>query len=226
MAEAVEEQVLALQRAADRRLQLAAKRRREAEQQRVRQVDDVEARLAAQPPEQLGDLLGLESALAAQHGDGHLAKALRIDLDLPLRRQPDHPGRVPQPIEDAWRMAEQRHLLLEEDADAAEEHLGAADVAFVGAGRRVDRRQQHVVAAGEQRRGERVVAQAAAAVHLAGAAGEREDSQSESPWERNTTNSEQLIMPPGTRAPGTESRRCSLREAAASSAESSARPRN
>ena len=176
MAEAVEEQILALQRAADRRLQLAAQRRGEAEQQRVRQVDDVEARLAAQPLQQLGDFLGLESALAAQHRDGHLAEAAGVDLDLPLRRQPDHPGRIPQPIEHAWRVPEQRHLLLQEDADAAEEHLRAADVAFVGAGRRVDRRQDDVVAAGEQRRGERVVAQAAAAVHLAGAAREGKDS--------------------------------------------------
>ena len=50
-----------------------------------------------------------------------------------------------------------------------------ADVALVGPRRRVDRRQHDVVAAREQLRGQRVVAQAAPAVHLPGAAGERQN---------------------------------------------------
>ena len=50
-----------------------------------------------------------------------------------------------------------------------------ADVALVGAGRRVDRRQDDIVTAGQERGGQRVVAQTAAAVHRAGAAGEREN---------------------------------------------------
>ena len=50
--------------------------------------------------------------------------------------------------------------------------VALADVALVGAGRGVDRRQHDVVAAREQRGRERVVAQAAAAIHLPRAAGE------------------------------------------------------
>ena len=69
--------------------------------------------------------LRLKPPFPPQHRDRHLAEALRIHLDLALRRQPDDPRRIPQPIEDARRMAEQRHLLLEEHADAAEEHLAS-----------------------------------------------------------------------------------------------------
>ena len=60
-------------------------------------------------------------------------------------------------------------MLLEEDADAAKQHVTAADVTFVGAGRRVDRRENDVVPTREELRREGVVAQAAAAVHAAGA---------------------------------------------------------
>ena len=65
LAEAVEEQILALQRAADRHAQRAAERRGQPDQQRVRQVDDVEAPVRRQPLEQLVDLLALEAVLPA-----------------------------------------------------------------------------------------------------------------------------------------------------------------
>ncbi len=174
--EPVEKQVLSLQRAADRRAELAAQGLRQPEQERVRQVDHVERRLPAQPVEELPDLLRLESSLPPQHRDGHLAEALRIDLDLPLRGQADHPRSIPDAIEHARGTPEQGHLLFEKHADPAEEHLRLAHIAFVGPGGRVDRRQHDVVAAGEEGRGQRVVAQAAAAVHRPGAAGEGENS--------------------------------------------------
>ena len=177
LAEAVEEQVLALQRAADRRLQRPLERFGEPEQQRVGQVDDVEPRLGLQPVEQLRNLLALEALVAAQHRDGHLAEALRIDLDLTLRRELDDPFGVPQAIEHARRVPEDGRVLLEEHADAAEHDVMLADVALVGPRRRIHRRQHDVVPAGHERRRERVVAQAAPAVHLSGAAGERQDSQ-------------------------------------------------
>ena len=103
------------------------------------------------------------------------------------------------------RLAEERDVLLQVDADAAEQHLLAADVGLVGIGRRVERQQRHVVAAAQQLDRQRVVARAGAAVHPRGAGGDRQDIHIRS---RRS----------GTPAPGTESRRCSLRAAAASSA--------
>ncbi len=175
LAESVEEQILTLQRATDRRPELALQRLGQTEQQRIRQVDDVELLFPDEPLEELADFLRLEPVLAAQHRDGHLAQALRIHLDLTLRREPDDPRRVPQAIEHPRRPSEERHLLLEKDADPAEEHLRLAHVPLVGAGRRVHRRQDDVVAAREQGGGQGVVPQAAPAVHLAGAARERQD---------------------------------------------------
>ena len=120
--------------------------------------------------------LAWKPALALEHRDGHLAEAFRVDLDLAPGRELQRPGRVPELVEKARRMPEERRVLLEKHADPAEEHLLAADVRLVGLGRRVDRRQHDVVAAPEQLGRERVVAQAAAAVHAAGAARERQDA--------------------------------------------------
>jgi hypothetical protein len=53
-------------------------------------------------------------------------------------------------------------------ADAPHQHVVAADVRFVGQGGRVDGLQHHVVPARQQLGRERVVTQAAAAVHLSG----------------------------------------------------------
>ena len=108
LAEPVEEQILALQRAADRHAKRTAHRRRQADQQRVRQVDDVEGALGGQPVEHLADLLALEALLPPQHRHRQLAKALGIDLDLALRRHADDPVGIPEPIEQSWRVAEDR----------------------------------------------------------------------------------------------------------------------
>jgi hypothetical protein len=175
LAERVQEQVLSLERAADWRAERAAQRGCQADQQRVGQVDDIERALGGQPVEHLADFLALEALVSAQHRHGQLAEALRIDFDLTLRGHADQPVRVPQPIEQARRMPENRRVLLQVDADAVEEHVARADVPLVGPGRRVDRREDYVVAAREELRGKRIVAQAAAAVHAAGAAGERQD---------------------------------------------------
>ena len=51
-------------------------------------------------------------------------------------------------------------------ANAAEEHLlRPADVVFVGQRRRIEREQRHLVAERDQPRRQRIVAQAAAAIH-------------------------------------------------------------
>ena len=177
LAEAVEEQVLTLQRAADRRLQRPLERFGQPDEQRVGQVDHVEPRLGRQPVEQLGNLLALEALVAAEHRHRHLAEALRIHLDLTLRRELDDPFGIPQAIEHAGRVPEEGRVLLEEDADAAEHDVVLADVAFVGPRRSVHGRQHDVVPARDERRRERVVAQAAPAVHLPGTAGERQNPQ-------------------------------------------------
>ena len=78
-------------------------------------------------------------------------------------------------IEQSWSVPEDRCVLLEEDADPAKEHVTAADVTFVGAGRCVDRRENDVVPTREELRREGVVAETAAAVHAAGPACQRQD---------------------------------------------------
>ena len=165
LADAIEKQILALQRATDGDVQRALQWFGKAKQQRVRQVDDVETRLRLQPVKQLDDLFPLEAAIALQHRNGQLAKALGIDLDLPFRRHLDHPLGIPEAIEHAWCMAKECGVLFEKNADAAEEDVILADVALVRSRRRIDRRQHHVVPARQQLSRKRVVAQATAAIH-------------------------------------------------------------
>src|SRR5215216_2687825 len=76
--------------------------------------------------------------------------------------------RVPQPVEQARRVAEEGRVLFEVDADAAEEDAPAADVRLVRQRRRVERHEHNVVPARQQLRRQRVVAQTTPAVHLRG----------------------------------------------------------
>jgi hypothetical protein len=175
-AELVEEEVVALQGADDGCLQLAPQRLGEPEQQRIREVDDVERLLSSQPFEQLLDLLSpgtpagplsMETVISPRL----FASTLIDRLVASFKR----PRGVPQLVDKPRRVTEQGRVLLEENADPAEEDLLAADVLLVGLRRRVHGRQHDVVAAAQQLGGERVVPQAAAAIHGAGAAGERQD---------------------------------------------------
>jgi hypothetical protein len=115
--------------------------------------------------------------LAAQHRNRHVAQELGIDRNAAAGREPDHGRRVPDEIEHRRRLAEERDVLLQVDADAGEEDARVGDVLFVGARGRVDRQQHHVVAAGHELGRERVVAQARAAVHAPGAGGDDEEAQ-------------------------------------------------
>src|SRR4030095_13616572 len=90
--------------------------------------------------------------------------------------------RAPQPVEQARRVAEERRVLFEVDADAAEEDAPAADVRLVGQGRRVERAQQDVMAARQKLRRQRVIAQATPAVHLRGPGGDVENPHMISDW--------------------------------------------
>ena len=78
-------------------------------------------------------------------------------------------------------------MLLQEHVDPAEVHPVQADVPPLGARRRVGRDQHHLVARVQQRRGQHVVAQAAAAVHVPGTGGDVCDSHrkpyNEPSWE-------------------------------------------
>ena len=94
--------------------------------------------------------------------------------------------RVPQPVEQRGVCRNSGDVLLQVDADAAEEHAAAADVRLVGQRRRVDGQQRDVVAARHQLGGQRVVAQAAAAVHRRRAGGEREDAHRSRPLRRRS----------------------------------------
>ena len=133
---ALQEEVLALQRAAHRPPQGADERRGEAEQQRVGQHDEVERRLPADPLHELHDLLALEAVLAPQHRHRHRAQEARIDAGHGSsgHRAQDRRS-VPHPVEDGRGVPEQRHVLLQVDADPAEEHAVVAHVGLVGEGR-------------------------------------------------------------------------------------------
>ena len=172
----LEEQVLAGERAHDRAPELAPQRRRERRQQRVGQHHHVERRLLLQVAQQLRELLGLVPRFAAQHRDRHVAQQLGVDRDAAAGGRADHGGRVPDEVEDRGRLAEEREVLLQVDADAGEENVRVGDVVLVRARRRVDGQQHHVVPARQELRGERVVAQAGAAVHPGGAGGDGEDA--------------------------------------------------
>jgi hypothetical protein len=171
----LQEQVLPLQRAADGPAQAAAERAGQADEQRVGQHHDVVGRLRLQEVQELQDLLALEAVLALQHRDRQLAQHLRVDRDGAAGQGANDRGRVPDPVEHPRGLPEERHVLLQVHADAAEEHAVVADVGLVGDGGRVDRQQRYVVPAGDHLRGQRVVAEAAPAVHLAGAGGDGQD---------------------------------------------------
>src|SRR5919112_6802763 len=67
IAKPVKKQILTLQRAADRHLESAPQWLRQSEEERVRQIDDVEFRLAHEPIEELAYFLPLKTALASKH---------------------------------------------------------------------------------------------------------------------------------------------------------------
>ncbi len=75
-------------------------------------------------------------------------------------------------------MAEDGRGVLEVDVDGAVEDAVDADVRLVGADRRVDRHQRHVVPQADQRSRERVVVDAGAAEHAGGTGGDVGDLHS------------------------------------------------
>src|SRR5205809_4515233 len=78
-------------------------------------------------------------------------------------------------------MPEQRELLLQVNVDAAEEDALQADVGLVGAGRRIRRNEEGVVPHRDEARDQRVVVQAAAAIHARGAGSDVGDTHT-LPW--------------------------------------------
>src|SRR5688500_9747285 len=115
------------------------------------------------------------SVLAFQHRERQLAERSRIRRYRCRRCGFDEPGCVEQFVEDAWRRAEKFGFLLQVDADAAEEDARFADVRLVGQRRRIERNEHDVVSTRFQLCGERVVAQATAAIHSRRACGDEKD---------------------------------------------------
>ena len=173
--QAIEEEILSLKRAADRTMQIVAQRSGEADEQRVRQIDDVGNRFVGEPVEQLVELLAQHAAIAFEHRDSHIAEQLRIGGNGPACERADDARRVPDPIEKPRRPAEERHVLLQVDADAAEQHALAADVGLVGIRWCVQRQERDVVAARQKLHRQRVVPRAAAAIHPRGASRDRQN---------------------------------------------------
>ena len=156
-------------------MQRAPERRRHRDEQRVRQVDDIGDRLVPGPVHELVELLAQLAAFPLQHGDRHLAEEPGIGGDAAAGERVDDPRRIPQPIEDARQPADDGRVLLQVHADAAEQHVPAADVLVIGQRRRVDRDQGHVVTPRHQLDGQRIVPEAAAAIHPCGTGCDRQD---------------------------------------------------
>ena len=173
--EAVQEEFLALHGATDRPVECPLQRRRERDEQCVRQVDDVGERLRANPVHQLVELPAQSALLALQHGDRQASEHPGIGRDGAARKGLDHTRRVPEAIEQPRHAAKDRRVLLQVDADPTKEHAWATDIGFVGPGRRVHRQQRHIVAERHQLPGQRVVAGAATTVHSGRAGCDREN---------------------------------------------------
>src|SRR5688500_3648643 len=92
-----------------------------------------------------------------------------------MRGPSQHGGRIPNAIQPLRRVAKQRHVLLEVNADAAEEDFFLADIFLVSKGWGVNGEQGYIVATRDQFGGQRVIAQTTAAVHLPGATCEIKD---------------------------------------------------
>ena len=167
LSQPLDEDVLTLQRTAHRTPQRLFERSHQRDQQRVGDVDHVGLRLAAQPVHELRKLFLLQPVLALEHGQGQLTEESWRSLDAPARDGAQEPGGLPQPIEQPWGLAEQRDVLFQVDADASEEDPMLADVRLIGRQRGVRGHERDVVTARQQRRGKRVVAYAAAAIHTA-----------------------------------------------------------
>ena len=171
-----EEDVLPLQGAADRAADRLLERGRQRDQHGIGDVDHVRLRLRAQPVNELVELLPLMAVPALQNRYGQLAQLLRLRLHTALRDRAQQPRRLPQAVEQPGRAAKEAGVLLQVDADAAEEDPVLADAGLVGARGRVERHEEHIVPELSQGLREGVVADAASAVHAAGAGGNRNDA--------------------------------------------------
>jgi hypothetical protein len=173
--ETLEKEILPLQRAAHRSLQRLPQRLRQADEQRVGEIDDVRQRLLVQPLQQLVELLPENALTPFEHRNHQVAEELRIGRERAARERPDDTRGIPPSVHEARRIPEQREVLLKVNADAAKQHTIPADVGFVGGRRRVERQERHLVATGQELDGQCVIARAAPAVHPRGAGSDRED---------------------------------------------------
>src|SRR5262249_15636689 len=111
------------------------------------------------------ELFALIAVLAPQHGHGHLAEHRRRRCNRAFRGGPQREHRIPGPVQEPWKLAEQRPLLLEINTDATEEKLIGADVRLVRPGRRVQRKQDDIMTLGDELARQGIVAQTASAIH-------------------------------------------------------------
>src|SRR3989338_5494307 len=74
-------------------------------------------RPAPAPPPGLLDLLAQHAVLALEHRDRQIPQRARVGGDGAPGDGADHPRRVPEPIEQSRSLPEERHVLLEVDAD-------------------------------------------------------------------------------------------------------------
>ncbi len=120
--------------------------------------------------EQRFEFARLVANLAAQHGEGHLAQIRGTSFGGLPSRPLQHAARCQQIAQPARRAAKERGFLLEIDVDAAEEdrHPGAL-VCFVEGQRQIKWDHQGLVAQLAQSGDQRVIAEATAAIHGAGA---------------------------------------------------------
>ncbi len=167
--QAVEEPIFALQEAKHGSADFGFDAAAEAGEEGVGEADEV-GLLALQPGDERLEFARLVAFLAAQHGKGHLAQIFGARFAGGASGEVEEPGRGEKIMEPAGEFAKEGGLLLEIDADAAEENRAAgALVGFVEGERQIKGRHERVVAEAAQGGDEGVIPHAGAAEHLPGA---------------------------------------------------------
>ena len=106
---------------------------------------------------------------------GRLLQQPRVARHRTASERLDDTRGIPEAVEKPRGLPEKRGVLLEVDADPAEQDTSATHVRLVGARRRVDGHERDVVAARNQLRRQRIVADATAAVHPCGPGRDEKD---------------------------------------------------
>ena len=171
----VEKDVVALEGHEHGHAELSFQRGDGAAYEEVGEADEVGLRHIAQPRDEATHFLALIAVLPFHHREGERSEFLGADGEGARGDALDEARVVEPAVEEGGKVAEERNLLLEVDIDPAEEDLVDGAILLVDADGGVERQQGDIPPERGEAGGESVVAQAATAIHAAGAGGEVDD---------------------------------------------------